>query len=89
MLPIGGRLAAISFHSLEDRRVKQFLAERAKGCVCPPELPVCVCGREPEAEPLTRRAVAPGPDEIAANPRSKSAHLRAAVKISEPTGKVA
>ena len=85
MLPIGGRLAAISFHSLEDRRVKRFLAERARGCVCPPELPVCVCGREPEAELLTRRAVAPGPDEVAANPRSKSAHLRAAVKIAEPT----
>jgi len=84
MLPKGGRLAAISFHSLEDRPVKRFLAERAKGCVCPPELPVCVCGREPEAELLTRRAVAPGPDEVAANPRSKSAHLRAAVKIDEP-----
>jgi 16S rRNA (cytosine1402-N4)-methyltransferase len=83
MLPQGGRLAAISFHSLEDRRVKQFLAERAKGCVCPPELPVCVCGREPEAELLTRRAIAPGPDEMASNPRSKSAHLRAAVKIGE------
>jgi 16S rRNA (cytosine1402-N4)-methyltransferase len=83
MLPQGGRLAAISFHSLEDRRVKQFLAERARGCVCPPELPVCVCGREPEAELLTRRAVAPGPEEIAANPRAKSAHLRAAVKIGE------
>jgi 16S rRNA (cytosine1402-N4)-methyltransferase len=83
MLPIGGRLAAISFHSLEDRRVKRFLAERARGCVCPPELPVCVCGREPEAELLTRRAIAPGPEEIAANPRSKSAHLRAAVKIGE------
>jgi 16S rRNA (cytosine1402-N4)-methyltransferase len=82
MLPIGGRLAAISFHSLEDRRVKQFLAERARGCVCPPELPVCTCGREPEAELLTRRAVAPEPDEVAANPRSKSAHLRAAVKIA-------
>jgi 16S rRNA (cytosine1402-N4)-methyltransferase len=83
MLPIGGRLAAISFHSLEDRRVKRFLAERARGCVCPPELPVCVCGREPEAELLTRRAVAPGPEETAANPRSKSAHLRVAVKIGE------
>jgi 16S rRNA (cytosine1402-N4)-methyltransferase len=82
-LPVGGRLAAISFHSLEDRRVKQFLAERARGCICPPELPVCVCGREPEAELLARRAVAPGADEIAANPRSKSAHLRAAVKIAE------
>src|SRR5690349_11949001 len=79
----GGRLAAISFHSLEDRRVKRFLAERARGCVCPPELPVCVCGREPEAELLTRRAIAPGPEEMAANPRAKSAHLRAAVKIGE------
>jgi 16S rRNA (cytosine1402-N4)-methyltransferase len=83
MLPLGGRLAAISFHSLEDRRVKQFLAERARGCVCPPELPICTCGREPEAELLTRRAVAPEAAEIAANPRSKSAHLRAAVKVAE------
>jgi 16S rRNA (cytosine1402-N4)-methyltransferase len=83
MLPLGGRLAAISFHSLEDRRVKRFLAERARGCVCPPELPVCVCGREPEAELLTRRAIAPGAEEVAANPRAKSAHLRGAVKIAE------
>jgi 16S rRNA (cytosine1402-N4)-methyltransferase len=83
MLPIGGRLAAISFHSLEDRRVKRFLAERARGCVCPPELPICACGREPEADLLTRRAVAPGPEEMDDNPRSKSAHLRAAVKIGE------
>jgi 16S rRNA (cytosine1402-N4)-methyltransferase len=83
MLPLGGRLAAISFHSLEDRRVKRFLAERAQGCICPPELPVCVCGREPEAELLTRRAIAPGAEEIAANPRAKSAHLRGAVKIGE------
>jgi 16S rRNA (cytosine1402-N4)-methyltransferase len=81
MLPLGGRLAAISFHSLEDRLVKRFLAERARGCICPPELPICACGRSPEADLLTRRAIAPGPDELTANPRSKSAHLRAAVKI--------
>jgi 16S rRNA (cytosine1402-N4)-methyltransferase len=83
MLPTGGRLAAISFHSLEDRPVKRFLAERARGCICPPELPICACGREPEADLLTRRAVAPGPEEVATNPRSRSAHLRAAVKIGE------
>jgi 16S rRNA (cytosine1402-N4)-methyltransferase len=81
MLAPGGRLAAISFHSLEDRLVKRFLADRARGCICPPELPVCVCGREPEAELLTRRAVAPTPGEIASNPRSRSAHLRAARKL--------
>jgi 16S rRNA (cytosine1402-N4)-methyltransferase len=81
LLGTGGRLAAISFHSLEDRMVKRFLAARARGCVCPPELPVCVCGRQPEAELITRRAVAPTPGEVAANPRSKSAHLRAARKL--------
>jgi 16S rRNA (cytosine1402-N4)-methyltransferase len=82
----GGRLAAISFHSLEDRRVKRFLAERARGCVCPPELPVCVCGNEPEADLLTRRAVAPSAAETEANPRSRSAHLRAAVKLAAAGG---
>jgi 16S rRNA (cytosine1402-N4)-methyltransferase len=81
VLAPGGRLAAISFHSLEDRLVKRFLAARARGCICPPELPVCVCGHEPEAELLTRRAVAPTPGEVATNPRSKSAHLRAARKL--------
>jgi 16S rRNA (cytosine1402-N4)-methyltransferase len=82
-LQVGGRFAAISFHSLEDRPVKQFLVAKARGCVCPPELPVCVCGHEPEAELLTRRAVSPGPEEAERNPRSRSAHLRAALKIAE------
>ena len=81
LLGTGGRLGVISFHSLEDRRVKRFLAEKARGCVCPPDLPICVCGHEPEAELLTRRAIAPTPGEIASNPRSKSAHLRAARKL--------
>ena len=77
----GGRLAAISFHSLEDRRVKRFLAERARGCVCPPDFPVCVCGHEPEAELLTQRAVAATPGELAQNPRARSGRLRAARKL--------
>jgi 16S rRNA (cytosine1402-N4)-methyltransferase len=81
LLRPGGRLAAIAFHSLEDRQVKRFLADRARGCVCPPELPVCVCGRQPEAELLTRRALAPSPGELSSNPRSRSAHLRAARKL--------
>jgi 16S rRNA (cytosine1402-N4)-methyltransferase len=76
-----GRLAAISFHSLEDRRVKRFLADRARGCICPPDFPVCACGRVPEADLLTRRAVAPTPGEVAENPRSRSGKLRAARKL--------
>jgi len=81
LLDQDGRLAAISFHSLEDRAVKRFLATRARGCICPPEFPVCICGRQPEAELITRRAVAPTAGEVAANPRSRSAHLRAARKL--------
>jgi 16S rRNA (cytosine1402-N4)-methyltransferase len=83
LLEPGGRLAAISFHSLEDRRVKRFLADRARGCICPPDLPVCGCGRTPEAEPVFRRSVVPTPGEVAANPRSKSARLRAARKLTD------
>jgi len=83
LLRPGGRFGAMSFHSLEDRRVKRFLADRARGCVCPPDLPVCVCGREPLAELVTRRSVVPTPGEIAANPRSASARLRVARKLLE------
>ncbi len=82
MLREGGRLAVISFHSLEDRPVKRFFAGLARGCVCPPELPICVCGHEPEAALLTRRAVRPGPEELERNPRSASARLRAARRIT-------
>ncbi len=80
---VNGRFAAISFHSLEDRRVKRFLVARAQGCICPPELPVCGCGRTPEAELVARRAIAPSPGEVAANPRSKSARMRVARKLQE------
>src|SRR3954462_2489558 len=83
VLKIGGRFAALSFHSLEDRRVKRYLADRARGCFCPPELPICVCGHTPEAELVHRRSIVATPGEVAANPRSKSARLRAARKLSE------
>jgi 16S rRNA (cytosine1402-N4)-methyltransferase len=80
MLRTGGRLAVISFHSLEDRIVKRFFADQAKGCTCPPEFPVCVCGKEPTLRLLTRKPVRPGAREIDANPRAASARLRAAVR---------
>jgi len=79
----GGVIAGISFHSLEDRRVKRFLAARAQGCVCPPDLPVCACGREPEAALLTRRSIVPSADEVERNPRASSARLRAARKLRD------
>jgi 16S rRNA (cytosine1402-N4)-methyltransferase len=80
MLRPGGRLAVIAFHSLEDRIVKQFLRDRERGCTCPPDFPVCVCGHEPELRAIERRPIRPSAAEIAANPRSSSARLRAAVK---------
>ncbi|HEY2398469.1 MAG TPA: 16S rRNA (cytosine(1402)-N(4))-methyltransferase RsmH [Solirubrobacteraceae bacterium] len=82
LLREGGVLAGISFHSLEDRRVKRFLADRARGCICPPDLPVCACGREPEAALLSRRSIVPSAGEVAANPRAGSARLRAARKLA-------
>jgi 16S rRNA (cytosine1402-N4)-methyltransferase len=80
MLRPGGRLAVISFHSLEDRIVKRFLRARARGCTCPPELPVCVCGKQPEARILTPKPVRPSAAEIDRNPRAGSARLRAAIR---------
>jgi 16S rRNA (cytosine1402-N4)-methyltransferase len=82
LLNPNGRLAGISFHSLEDRRVKRFLADRAQGCICPPDLPVCGCGRVPEAELLARGGVVATPGEVEANPRARSARLRAARKVA-------
>jgi 16S rRNA (cytosine1402-N4)-methyltransferase len=82
LLREGGVLAGISFHSLEDRRVKRFLTELARGCICPPEMPVCGCGREAEAALLARRAIMPSTGEVADNPRSTSARLRAARKLN-------
>ncbi|GIW08254.1 MAG: ribosomal RNA small subunit methyltransferase H [Dehalococcoidia bacterium] len=79
----GGRLAVISFHSLEDRIVKQRFAAEAKGCVCPPNLPRCVCGRVPRLRVVTRRPVTPSPAELAKNPRSRSAKLRAAERLQD------
>jgi 16S rRNA (cytosine1402-N4)-methyltransferase len=83
LLREGGVLAGISFHSLEDRRVKRFLAELARGCICPPDLPVCVCGREPRAALIARRSIVPSAKETASNPRAGSARLRAARKLPE------
>jgi 16S rRNA (cytosine1402-N4)-methyltransferase len=85
MLRPGGRLAVISFHSLEDRLVKQFLREKERGCTCPPDFPVCVCGHEPELRAIERRPVRAGAAEVAANPRAASARLRAAVKMEATT----
>lgn len=76
-----GVLAVISFHSLEDRAVKQFFATQEHPCVCPPALPVCACGRQPTLQRITRKAVKPGAAEIHSNPRSRSARLRAAMKL--------
>ena len=81
MLRPGGRLAVISFHSLEDRMVKRFLRDGERGCECPPEFPVCVCGKQPVLRALSRKPVRPSAQEIALNPRSASAKLRAAVKV--------
>ena len=77
----GGRLAVITFHSLEDRIVKTGLAEFARGCTCPPDFPVCVCGRTPEIRLVNKKPILPGPGEIEENSRARSAKLRVAEKL--------
>lgn len=77
----GGRLAVITFHSLEDRIVKNAMAEAAKGCTCPPSFPVCVCGRKPQVRLVTRKPIVSGDEELERNPRARSAKLRICEKI--------
>ena len=77
----GGILAVITFHSLEDRIVKNAMQAAAKGCTCPPEFPVCVCGKKPQIRILTRKPIVPGPRELEENPRARSAKLRTAQKL--------
>jgi 16S rRNA (cytosine1402-N4)-methyltransferase len=81
MLRPGGRLAVISFHSLEDRIVKRFMRDLERGCECPPDFPVCVCGKEPQLRSPSRKAIRPSARETAANPRASSARLRVGVKV--------
>ncbi len=81
MLRPGGRLAVISFHSLEDRIVKRFMRDLERGCECPPDFPVCVCGKEPQLRSISRKAIRPTARETAANPRASSARLRVGVKV--------
>ncbi|MFY9487190.1 MAG: 16S rRNA (cytosine(1402)-N(4))-methyltransferase RsmH [Solirubrobacterales bacterium] len=82
-LAVGGRLAVISFHSLEDRMTKRFFADLAQGCICPPDFPICTCGNMPQAELVSRRAIGPTADEVAENPRARSGKLRVARKLAD------
>ncbi len=83
LLAPGGVMVVISYHSLEDRQVKRFIDRERRDCLCPPELPTCRCGHRRTLDPLTRKAVKAGPAEEAANPRSRSARLRAARRVQE------
>ncbi|MEA3396825.1 MAG: 16S rRNA (cytosine(1402)-N(4))-methyltransferase RsmH [Chloroflexota bacterium] len=78
----GGRLAVITFHSLEDRIVKRFFRQEARGCICPPEAPICTCGHQPTLRLVNRKPLRPSAEELAANPRSRSAKLRVAEKLN-------
>ena len=81
ILAPGGRLVVISFHSLEDRIVKRFFRDEARGCICPPGIPVCICGHKPTLEIVTKRPIRPSAEEVKANPHSRSARLRVASRI--------
>jgi len=78
----GGRLGVMAFHSGEDQQVKTFLRQEARGCVCPPQIPQCICGQQPRLRVVTRKPLTPSPDEMQDNPRSRSARLRVAEKLS-------
>ena len=86
ILAPGGRLVVIAFHSLEDRLVKQFIEREQATCLCPPELPVCVCQHQPRLRKITKRALRPGAAEVAENPRARSAVMRVAERLADETG---
>ncbi|MBQ6337110.1 MAG: 16S rRNA (cytosine(1402)-N(4))-methyltransferase RsmH [Ruminococcus sp.] len=81
LLNKGGRLSVITFHSLEDRIVKQFMRDKAEGCTCPKDFPVCVCGKKPKVKIITRKPIFPSEEELEANPRARSAKLRICEKL--------
>ena len=77
----GGRLCVITFHSLEDRIVKRAFAQAAKGCTCPKDFPICVCGKKPLVKLVSRKPILPSPQEVESNPRARSAKLRVCEKL--------
>ncbi|MDD5295216.1 MAG: 16S rRNA (cytosine(1402)-N(4))-methyltransferase RsmH, partial [Patescibacteria group bacterium] len=81
LLKSGGRIAVVSFHSLEDRIIKNFFRQEARGCLCPPNFPICQCGHKASLKILTKKVIKPGGEEVAKNPRARSACLRVAEKI--------